>query len=105
VTSEPEPAPAPAPAPRTWSRWLGAWIGALLLGLALAPILAAPDVPATCETILDLAARAGEAVGAAEREACEAHYARLRARRGPLGWAWLSWCTRWAQSIPEAGEC
>jgi hypothetical protein len=84
------------------ARW---WAAASLIGIGLAPIVAAPGVPATCTRILELAARAGESVGPSEREACEAHYGRLRASRGVLGWTWLSWCTRVAQSIPDAGEC
>jgi hypothetical protein len=76
-----------------------------LLGLLLAPVLGAPGVPATCSKVLELASVAGESVDADEREACEQHYGRLRASRGVLGWAWLSWCTRVARSIPEAGRC
>jgi hypothetical protein len=84
-----------------------AWLllAALLLGLLLAPVLAAPSVPATCTKVLALVAVAGESVSDSEREACEQHYQRARASRGVLGWTWLSWCTRFAQSIPEAGEC
>jgi hypothetical protein len=77
---------------------------AAVLGLALVPILAAPGIPATCTTILDLAAY-GEAVDEDDRYACEQHYGQLRSRRGVLGWTWLSWCTWLAHSIPEAGEC
>lgn len=80
-------------------------VGAAILLIAGAPILAAPKVPATCTKILELAENAGEPVGAAERQACEQHYERLRQRRGVLGWTRLSWCTRLANSIPEAGEC
>lgn len=89
------------------SRARRAWllVAALLLGLLLTPVVAAPSVPATCTKVLELAVLAGESVGAADREACEQHYEQLRARRGVLGWTWLSWCTRMAQSIPEAGEC
>jgi hypothetical protein len=76
-----------------------------LLGLILAPVLAAPGVPATCTKVLELAALAGEPVGEREREACERHYAERRARTGVLRWSWLSWCTRVARSIPEAGQC
>jgi hypothetical protein len=79
--------------------------GALLVGMALAPLLAAPDVPATCTKVLALVERAGEPVGPSEREACEQHYQRVRESRGVLGWTWISWCTRFANSIPEAGEC
>ena len=84
-----------------------AWflVGALLIGLAIAPIVAAPGVPRTCAAILDLAGRAGEPNGADEREACEAHYAQLRSNDGVGRWAWRSWCTRWARSIADAGEC
>lgn len=92
--------PSPSRTPRAWL--LGA---ALLLGLLLAPVLAAPSVPATCTKVLELAALAGEPTGAEERDACEQRYQQLRASRGLLGWTWLSWCTRAAQSIPEAGEC
>ena len=89
------------------SRVRRAWLlaAALVIGLLLAPVIAAPSVPATCTKVLELAAWAGESVGAEEREACEQHYEQLRASRGVLGWTWLSWCTRVARSIPEAGEC
>lgn len=86
--------------PRTWVLLAG-----LLIGLGLAPIVSAPGVPATCSRVLELAARAGEPSGAAEREACEAHYGRLRSSRGTLGWTYSSWCTRLARTIPEAGAC
>lgn len=84
-----------------------AWLlaAALLIGLLLAPVVAAPGVPATCTKVLELAALAGEPAGAAEREACEQRYEQLRASRGVLGWTWLSWCTRAARSFPEAAEC
>ncbi|MFO7567367.1 MAG: hypothetical protein R6X02_32285 [Enhygromyxa sp.] len=93
----------PPSRPRARRAWR--WAGAALIGIGLASILGAPGVPATCTKILELATRAGEPVGEREREACEAHYGRLRASRGVLGWAWLSWCTRAAKSIPDAGEC
>ncbi len=95
--------PAESQGPRARrAAWLAA---ALVIGLALAPILAAPGVPATCSKVLDLAERAGEPVGPAQRELCERHYERVRARRGLLAWIYLAWCTRFAHSIPEAGEC
>lgn len=90
---------------RARARRIAVALAISIVGIALAPIVAAPGVPATCTKILELAALAGEAVGPEAREACEAHYGRLRASRGVLRWSWLSWCTRMAQSIPEAGEC
>jgi hypothetical protein len=93
-----------AEAKRSRARRAGGLV-ALLLAVLIAPVLAAPGVPATCSKVLDLAAVAGESIGDEEREACERHYDRLRASRGVLGWTRLSWCTRVARSIPEAGQC
>lgn len=89
------------------SRARRAWLllAALLLGVGLTTMLATPGVPATCTKILELATLAGESVGGDDRKACEAHYRRLREHRGALGWIRLSWCTRLARSIPEAGQC
>jgi hypothetical protein len=85
---------------RAW--WL---LAGLALGLGAAPIVAAPGVPATCERIVGLVEGGGELVDGEGRAACEARYAQLRADRGWIGWAWLAWCTRWAGSVDEAGEC
>jgi hypothetical protein len=85
--------------------WLLAGLAGLVVVLGVVPILAAPGVPATCSKVLELARLAGEPVEPSDREQCEAYYERQRARRGPLGWARLSWCIRGVRSIPEAGAC
>lgn len=84
-----------------------AWLiaGAVTGLLLAAPVATAPSVDTTCAKLLELAAIAGEPVSSSDSEACEQHYRDQRARRGLLGWTWLSWCTYAAQSIPEAGEC
>jgi hypothetical protein len=88
---------------RSRRAWL---IAGAVIGLVLAaPVATAPGVDATCVEVLELATLAGESVGSAALEACVQHYEQQRARRGLLGWTWLSWCTRVAQSIPEAGAC
>jgi hypothetical protein len=69
------------------------------------PVVAAPSVEATCDTVLELAAIAGESDRGSDRGPCLQYYEDQRARRGVLGWTSLSWCTWAAQSIPEAGEC
>ncbi|PRP96737.1 hypothetical protein ENSA7_68070 [Enhygromyxa salina] len=77
-----------------------------MLGLALGGVVAAaPSVEATCDDVLELASLAGEPVDGDDRQACVRYYEDQRADRGVLGWAWLSWCTWGANSIPEAGEC
>lgn len=73
--------------------------------VAVVPVATAPGVEATCGQVLELTVRAGESVDSAGRLACEQHYQAQRTRRGWLGWTWLSWCTRVAHTIPEAGEC
>lgn len=93
------------PVPSSSARRVWVLAVALLLGLLLTPVLAAPGVPATCTKVLELATIASEPAGAEQREACERRYQELREQRGVLGWTWLSWCTRMAQSFPEAGEC
>jgi hypothetical protein len=91
---------SPTRARRAW--WL---IAALLLGLGAAPIVAAPGVAATCERVVALVEATGEPVDGEGRAACEVRYAQLRGDRGPIGWAWVAWCTRLARTVDEAGEC
>ena len=96
---------APTPPTRARRAWLLATGLIVALGLGLAPVAAAPGVAATCERVVGLVEDAGEPVDAAGRSACEARYTQLREARGWFGWAGLAWCTRWADSVDEAGEC
>jgi hypothetical protein len=79
--------------------------GAVLVTLGLAPILAAPDVEATCTHVLALVEPAGEPTGEPEQAACTQRFTQLRRDRGILGWAILSWCTRVAATVEEAARC
>lgn len=77
----------------------------LIMLIMAAPIVAAPNVAATCTHVLAIVERAGESVGEPEREACAQRFDAIRRDRGVLGWTWLAWCTRYADSIEEAGRC
>ena len=98
----PDSQPGRARSIRDW-----AWLipGAVLTAMLLAHVFAAPGVEPTCARILELAAAAGERVGPAERDACERRYREIRAEVGALRWARMSWCTRRANTLPDAGGC
>jgi hypothetical protein len=88
-------------------RWLiaGAVAAGLAISLVLARIVAAPGVEATCSKVLELAELAGETTDDADRAACEDRYTHVRAQRGTISWAKLSWCVERARTIPDAGSC